>query len=188
MGAKYILLLITVSLGLGCGVTHVGVVDNAEPAYQDEPLPKSVRIDRIVIAKSKSVMSVFQGKRLLKTYRVSTGSGGAGDKQMEGDKRTPEGTYRISGRWGSKDFFKFLAISYPNQADRKRFKAAKKSGAIPKNARIGHSIGIHGEKRGKKYLPHKWVNWTAGCIAVNDEEITEIFRATKPKAKVIITP
>ena len=58
---------------LGCGISPVGVFSDVQPMYQDQALPKAVRIDRIVIDKSESAMSVFQGKHLLKTYRVSTG-------------------------------------------------------------------------------------------------------------------
>ena len=124
----------------------------------------------------------------MKTYRVATGSGSGGHKRMEGDKRTPEGEYRIDSRHVSGDYLRFLHVSYPNARDRKSFRKAKRSGALPNDARIGGAIGIHGEAKGYGGLSHKTVNWTDGCIAVDNDEILELYEAIHHNAKVVIHP
>jgi murein L,D-transpeptidase YafK len=157
-------------------------------AYADEPLPGSVRIDRIVVDKSDHTMEVYDGKKHLKTYKIAIGKGSDGPKQVQGDNRTPEGEYRIDSRHHSKKFHRFLHVSYPNRVDRKAFKQGRKEGSISKSAKIGGAVGIHGEKQGKEWLPHKLVDWTQGCIALDNDEIEELYRSVKDGAVVVIVP
>jgi murein L,D-transpeptidase YafK len=146
------------------------------------PIPKKERIDRLVIYKADHRMEAWSGKRLLKTYGIAIGSGDAGPKRQRGDKKTPEGRYKIDRRFVSKKFHRFLHISYPNQKDRETFARLKLKGSI------GGDIGIHGEKSSYGWLPHKWVDWTQGCIAVDNDEIEELYRLVVPGAVVIIYP
>ncbi len=157
-------------------------------AYADEPLPTSVRIDPIHIDKSDHTMEVFAGKKHLKTYKIAFGKGSDGPKQVEGDNRTPEGEYRIDSRHHSKKFHRFLHVSYPNRADRKAFRKRHQDGSISKSASIGGAVGIHGEKKGKEWLPHKLVDWTQGCIAVDNAEIDELYQSVKDGAVIVIVP
>lgn len=145
-------------------------------------------IDRLVISKSRHRMEAWSGTRLVKIYRVAVGRGGAGPKLMEGDNRTPEGLYRVVRRFPSRKYHRFLLLSYPNDRDRRAFLQARRAGRIPAGARIGGQIGIHGEKRGFRLLPHKWVDWTQGCVAVDDDEIEELYTAVAPDARVEILP
>jgi murein L,D-transpeptidase YafK len=152
------------------------------------PLPPKAEVDRIVIYKGKRQMLVYSGKRLLKTYNVVVGRGGKGPKRFEGDNKTPEGRYRVDRRHVSKTYYRFLHLSYPNAADRRAFAELKRSGKLPKGARIGGAIGIHGEKKGFGWAPHKWFDWTRGCVAIDNDEILELYRAVKIGATVIIRP
>ncbi len=153
-------------------------------SFQDRALPRSVRVDRIVVYKAAGRLEAWAGSRLVKSYRAAVGSAGAGDKQYEGDRTTPEGQYRISGRHHSSRFHRFLAVSYPNRADRRRFRAA---GDRPDGARIGGAIGIHGEHP-SPFVPATSIDWTAGCIAVTDEAVEELYRVVRPRAEVVIKP
>jgi murein L,D-transpeptidase YafK len=157
-------------------------------AYADEGLPATAKIDRIVVSKEGHTMAVYAGETLLKTYRVAIGKGGEGPKRMEGDNRTPEGSYVVDGRHHSRQFHRFLHLSYPNKDDRKAFQAARKAGEIPKDARLGGAIGIHGEKRGREWLPHKLADWTQGCIALDNDEIEELYERVEKGAVVEILP
>ena len=145
-------------------------------------------IDKIVIYKGRHRLEAWAGARVVKAYRVAIGRGGAGPKRYEGDNKTPEGSYRVSRRFVSASFHRFLHLSYPNAEDRRAFARGQRDGSIPRGARIGGAIGIHGEKRGLRVLPHKWVDWTQGCIAVDNPEIEELYRAVKPMAVVEIRP
>lgn len=156
--------------------------------YDGRSLPQKARIDRLVLYKARHRLEAWAGKRLLKTYSVSIGKGGAGPKRHEGDDRTPEGTYRIDRRYHSKTYHRFLHISYPNERDRAAYAKLRKQGRIPKGKGIGGAIGIHGEKKGFRLLPHKWIDWTRGCVAVDDEESEELYRAVVRRAVVLIHP
>ena len=180
-------MFLSVALCLGCQNTYAQE-QSTVGLYDKKPIPTNERIDRLVVYKSKHIMEAWSGKRLLKVYQISIGKGNPGPKRHQGDNKTPEGEYRINNRFVSKKFHRFLQISYPENKDRKAFLKSKANGLIPKDAKIGGSIGIHGEKKGYERLPHKWADWTQGCIAVNNDEIEELFIAVKPNAKVIILP
>jgi murein L,D-transpeptidase YafK len=145
-------------------------------------------IDRIVIYKGRHLLEAWAGRRRVKTYRVAIGRGGAGPKRFEGDNKTPEGSYLVSRRFVSATYHRFLHLSYPNALDRRAFALGRKDGSISPHRGIGGAIGIHGEKRGLRLLPHKWVDWTQGCVAVNNAEIEELYAAAKPRALVEIRP
>jgi murein L,D-transpeptidase YafK len=124
----------------------------------------------------------MSGKTVLKTYRVALGRGSAGAKQVAGDNRTPEGKYVIDEKKGSSSFHKALHLSYPNADDRAR---AAVLGKPP-----GGDIEIHG-------LPatFAWVgttqhvlDWTAGCIAMSNDEIDEVWKMVSVGTPVEIAP
>jgi murein L,D-transpeptidase YafK len=154
----------------------------ATPSRSGGPDPVTeVRID-----KSDHRLELVSEGRVVKTYRVALGPGGAGPKRMEGDKVTPVGTYRIAGHIKGL-FHHFLTVSYPNDEDRRRFAELKKRGELPGGATIGGGIGIHGVN-GKEWKGvHKETDWTLGCIALDDDEIDEIAARVKDGTTVVIT-
>ena len=99
---------------------------------------------------------------------------------MEGDEKTPEGEYLISGRNPKSSFHLSLRISYPNA---EQVLVANEKGMNP-----GGDIMIHGIKRGFGWLGklHAYVDWTTGCVAVTNEEIEEIYRSVPDGTKVTI--
>jgi murein L,D-transpeptidase YafK len=91
---------------------------------------------------------------------------------------TPVGRYHVTMRQPSQ-YKIFLRLDYPNADDWARFNRAKASGELPRDARIGGDIGIHGPPvrlPAEVKAKIKDVDWTAGCIAVNEDEIEEIAR------------
>lgn len=156
----------------------------AHPATAHAP----AAVDRIVIYKGRHRLEAWAGKRPIAAFRVAIGSGGAGHKRMEGDNRTPEGRYRVVDRRRSRKYGLFLALSYPNAADRAAFARAKRAGKLPASARIGGAIGIHGEKRGWTWLPHQWFDWTRGCVALDDDDIAKLYPLVRVGALVEIRP
>jgi murein L,D-transpeptidase YafK len=135
-------------------------------------------ITRVSIRKNAHTLTLFAGDQPFKTYAAAIGPGGSGPKRKEGDMVTPVGRYHVTMRQPSQ-YRVFLRLDYPNAHDRARFNEAKAAGALPKNARIGGDIGIHGPP---VRLPAeikskiKDVDWTAGCIAVDEDEIDEISK------------
>ena len=145
-------------------------------------LPAGTTIDRIVIEKSARRLSIFRNGDQLKRYRVALGRNPRGAKQQEGDMKTPEGIYKIDGRNLQSNFHLALHISYPSDEDDKR---AAARGVPP-----GFDIMIHGIQNGRGWIGafHRWNDWTAGCIAVTDEEIEELWRVTPDGTTIEIRP
>ena len=143
------------------------------PSSQADPRT----VTRIHIKKSTHTLELFADKTLVKKYAVAIGPGGTGYKQRQGDMVTPVGRYFV-GQAIPSQFHLFMWVSYPNDADKKRFEALKAEGKLPHGATIGGDIGIHGGGSGR--------DWTAGCIALENSEIEEIARVTKAGAVVDI--
>ena len=144
------------------------------------PPPLVGSIDRIVIEKAARRMVVYRGDAALKTYRIALGSAPLGAKQRQGDGRTPEGSFTIDRKNAGSAFHLSLGISYPTKVDRARARAGGYD--------AGGDIMIHGQPNS---LPQDAVvayDWTAGCIALANPEIEEIFAAAEIGTKVEITP
>ena len=103
-------------------------------------------------------------------------------KQEEGDMKTPEGIYKIDGRNPQSSFHLALHVSYPSAEDAKR--------AAAQGVSAGYDIMIHGIQNGHGWIGafHRWKDWTAGCIAVTDEEIEELWRVTPDGTTIEIRP
>src|SRR4029077_4585232 len=135
-------------------------------------LPAGTTIDRILIEKSERKLLILRDGKVLKTYRVALGRNPIGAKEQEGDNKTPEGIYTIDYRNPKSDFHLALHISYPSAEDIAR---ATARGVSP-----GCDIMIHGLPNGQGWIGnlHREKDWTAGCIAVTDSEIEELWRIT----------
>jgi len=142
----------------------------------------SPKADRIVVNKSKRELLLLNKHSILRYYKVALGRTPAGAKQQQGDGRTPEGEYRISGRNPRSAFHKSLRISYPSEADRQR---ARAMGVDP-----GGDVMIHGLPNGMGAIgaAHRLKDWTEGCIAVTDAEIEEIWLLVPDGTPVTINP
>jgi murein L,D-transpeptidase YafK len=145
-------------------------------------LPPGAVADRVVVDKSERTLRLVRRSRPLKTYAIALGREPVGDKQQEGDGRTPEGIYRIDFHKRDSAYHRALHISYPNAAD---VRAARRRGVSP-----GGDIMIHGLPNGSSAIGrlHLQSDWTAGCIAVTNEEIEEIWRAVPDGTIVEILP
>ncbi len=152
------------------------------PLRADTPLPAGAKADAILIFKSKRELQLLHEGKVLKSYKVSLGGVPTGAKERQGDHKTPEGIYAITGRNAASKFHRSLRISYPNEKDRKR---AASLGVSP-----GGDIMIHGLPNGYGWIGrgHLSRDWTDGCIAVTDEEIEEIWRAVPDGTRVEIRP
>lgn len=102
-------------------------------------------------------------------FDVELGRNWVGDKKKMGDKATPEGMYKIINKFSGTKYNNALLLDYPNDQDKERFNREKARGTIPKTAKIGGGIEIHGSGG-------KGVDWTEGCIALDDSEMAVVFR------------
>jgi murein L,D-transpeptidase YafK len=150
------------------------------PAPAPDLPPLTGTADRIIIDKSARQMALLRDGRTLRTYRIALGFAPEGDKTRQGDGRTPEGTFRIAVRNDASKYHLSLGIDYPQAEDRAR---AAAGGYDP-----GGDIMIHGQPNA---LPDGTIikgDWTAGCIAVSNAEMREIWAATDGETIVDIRP
>lgn len=146
------------------------------------PLPQGTTIDRILVEKSARKLSVFAEGEKLKSYRVALGRNPIGAKQEEGDMKTPEGIYTIDRRNPQSDYHLALHVSYPSAEDTQR--------AAERRVNAGFDIMVHGIRNGSGWIGvfHRLHDWTAGCIAMTDEEIEELYSATPDGTPIEIRP
>jgi murein L,D-transpeptidase YafK len=146
------------------------------------PLPEGVTADRIIVEKSFHRMTLVRDGSALKIYRIALGRNPVGNKERQGDNRTPEGTYRIDRRNASSRFYRSLHISYPNRTN---IEKARRLGVSP-----GGGIMIHGLPPEIEFdeSMHPLADWTAGCVAVTNSEIDEIWRAVPDGTIIEIRP
>lgn len=133
-------------------------------------------VTSIQVHKGARKMYLLHNGQVLEEFNVSLGFQPKGHKQFEGDGKTPEGTYYITHRNPKSQFHLSLGISYPNRADRAY---ASSKGKSP-----GGDIFIHGAP---PRPADRW-DWTAGCIAVTDEEMEIIYSMVKPGTVIHILP
>ena len=167
---------ITVMLGaLGLGL--LALYTQTPPAPRP---PLTGVIDRIVIEKSARRLTVFRRGEPLRSYDVALGFAPDGNKERQGDGRTPEGIFKIDRRNDNSAYHLSLGLNYPKADDLVRASLGGYS--------AGGDIFIHGQPNarfGKSVLRG---DWTAGCIAVSNTEIEELWRVVPIGTEVEIRP
>lgn len=143
-------------------------------------LPKNSNIDALVVYKSKRKLVAFSKGKIIKTYSIALGKSPIGAKQFQGDNKTPEGVYFINGKNAHSIAYKNLGISYPNSRD------ILNSNGKP----TGGDIKIHGLMNNFWFMGniHRLIDWTNGCIAVNNSEMDELFDAVRIGTTIEIKP
>lgn len=146
----------------------------AAKTYQGPP------VTQIVVKKGERRMYLVAGKDVVRSYHINLGSQPVGAKEFEGDGRTPEGMYFIDRKNPRSRYHLSVGVSYPSAKD---IAHAAQLGLRP-----GGDIMIHGLGPEGQMLAKQRADWTAGCIAVKDEEIEEIFAMVNPGVPVFIYP
>jgi murein L,D-transpeptidase YafK len=146
------------------------------------PLPPDAVADRVLVEKGARRLTLLNKGATLKTYSVALGREPIGAKEEEGDQRTPEGIYLIDFHKRDSDYHLALHVSYPDQRDIER--------ATARGVSAGSDIMIHGLPNGRGWIGrfHRRSDWTAGCVAVTDFEIEEIWRAVADGTPIEIKP
>jgi murein L,D-transpeptidase YafK len=138
--------------------------------------------DLVVIEKGERKLHLLQDGKIFKTFRIALGIRPVGDKQEEGDFKTPEGRYTLDAKNPNSDFFLSIHISYPDARDRSEAAAL---GVDP-----GGAIMIHGQPniptRSEAY--YRTQDWTNGCIAVSNSDMIDIWLMTGDNTPIEIRP
>ena len=117
----------------------------------------------IVVDTERHRMALCEAGESVRELPVAIGGGGV-DKQREGDRKTPLGSYSLGPPRESSKFHRFMEVGYPTRKQRAE-------------GRTGGDVGIHGPSRKYRGLGavSNWFDWTDGCIAVaSDEAIDQV--------------
>lgn len=177
-------------------ISVICVFSCAPPAAgQRTQLSLPVDKPRIVVYKSERKLEFYSDQTLLRTYRVGLGFSPVADKQREGDGATPEGDFYVFVKNNKSAYYLSLGVSYPNPEDAARglrdgliskaqhdeiLAANRKKVAPPQYTKLGGLIYIHGHGSSK--------DWTWGCVALENEDIKELFDAVSVGTPVSIKP
>ncbi len=154
----------------GKGLTYEDAIKRSEAFFELKNM-----VNKVLVVKSERKMYLLKDGKTVKTFSIALGPNPVGQKQYEGDGRTPEGTYTLDWqRWETPVFHSFH-ISYPNQQDIER---AKSKGLTP-----GSNIMVHGTSKGIK----KKKDWTNGCIGLNNTDMIEFRRIVFQDTPIEIT-
>jgi hypothetical protein len=162
------------------------------------PPPKPsllIKDARLLIRKHDRRLDLFSGDNLIKSCTIGLGFEPFGDKEERGDGRTPEGVFYVFTKNPESSYHLSLGLSYPNGEDAGRgllgglidfdeydeiIKAQHQRNTPPMGTKLGGDIYIHG--RGSDS------DWTLGCVALNDDDVQDLFNKVPIGAEVVIIP
>ncbi|HEY0077611.1 MAG TPA: L,D-transpeptidase [Pyrinomonadaceae bacterium] len=148
------------------------------------PLKLPLVKPKIIVSKSQRRLDLYEGERLVRTYKIGLGFNPTDDKTREGDGATPEGDFYIFTKNRRSAFHLSLGVSYPNAEDAERglrdrlisrkqylqiLRAVESKRTPPQYTPLGGLIYIHGGGASR--------DWTWGCIALENEDMSELFDA-----------
>ncbi len=149
----------------------------------------------IFVYKEKRRLYVVQGDVLVREYPVGLGFCPQGDKEKEGDGRTPEGQFFVCLKKAGSRFDKALGLSYPDRTHAEKafisdtinpfefrdiLTSQEQGSAPPWHTRLGGQVFIHGGGA--------MADWTNGCVALYNSDIDELFRTVKIGTPVSVLP
>lgn len=138
--------------------------------------------DKVVVEKQNRKLHLMNNGEIFRTFDIALGVAPLGDKEREGDQKTPEGLYLLDSRNPDSDYFLSIHISYPNSSDREE---ARRKGYDP-----GGAIMIHGQPNLPTYSAayYRKEDWTNGCIAVSNSDMIDIWLMTPDDIAIEIRP
>lgn len=184
-------------------MSRAGLLRKQNPVFsvlsysEDKTAGIEMQIEKpqIIVYKSSRKLELFDSDRLVKTYEISLGKTPVGDKEIEGDGKTPEGEFYVFTKNEKSKFHLSLGLSYPNVEVADRGLAAKLITKAEHDAII--------EAIGEKKMPPQYTNlsceiyihgggidgdWTQGCVALVDDDVRELFHAIPVGITVQIVP
>lgn len=177
------------------GYVYTDYLSAAAPQQKPPGLPDTLNNPKIVVKKSLRLLELWDGINLISDYPVGLGGAPEGHKQCEGDGKTPEGEYYVCTKNNHSNFYLSLGLSYPNTKDaqsalddgrinKRTFDKIKN--AIERKEKpswrtpLGGEIMIHGHGSQS--------DWTAGCVAVDNEIMDILWRLCPLGTPVTILP
>jgi murein L,D-transpeptidase YafK len=203
--APIVVCLLVVLVGRACQQTTAGnelqsargaaKTESDGQVQKTEDLKLPLTEPRIVVFKSKRQLDLYSDGAIVRTYRIGLGLNPVDDKLREGDRATPEGEFYIFTKNPKSAYYLSLGLSYPNLEDAERglrtglitraqhdqiVSAIKRKAGPPQYTALGGLIYIHGNGATS--------DWTWGCVALENEDIKELFNSVDIGTPVTIKP
>lgn len=158
-------------------MVSAGLLGPTPAAAADFPLA-----DKVLVEKGKRRLHLLKNGIPFRTFKIALGLSPEGDKEQEGDQKTPEGLYMLDAKNPDSDYFLSFHISYPNSRDRAE---ARAKGYDP-----GGAIMIHGQPNVPSFSQAYYAreDWTNGCIAVSNSDMIDIWLMTPDQVPIEIVP
>ena len=149
----------------------------------------------IIVRKSAKLLEFHRHDGSVAVFPIVIGFSPVGDKEAEGDGRTPEGEFYVFTKNHQSRFHRSLGLSYPRPIDAERglanemitreeydeiIAAHRERRKPPQNTGLGGEIYIHGGGIDRES--------TRGCIGLEDREIEEIFAEAEVGMRVTVLP
>lgn len=189
----YVITAATVRLPLVKPIAKITVHITEEDIINCVPLTLPLVAPRVEISKRKRRLFLYSEGALVRMYKVALGFNPDADKKRQGDGCTPEGEFYICQKNDQSEYYLSLGISYPNAEDAARglhegiltqgqyeeiMLALRFYEVPPWNTPLGGAIAIHGcGSEG---------DWTLGCIALDNENIEELYTIVPTGTPVFI--
>jgi murein L,D-transpeptidase YafK len=154
-----------------------------------------LREPKLVVSKSARRVELYAGGRVVRVYRAGLGQRPEGDKERQGDLRTPLGEFYVCVKNARSSFYLSLGLSYPNREHAARglrdklitraehdriVRALERRQRPPWDTALGGEIFIHGGGSAS--------DWTFGCVALDDPDVKELFDSVPLGTPVVINP
>ena len=149
----------------------------------------------VVINKGARNVSLCRRGSLVAAFRGGLGAVPVGDKKFQGDKKTPEGVFYVAQKNPDSSYYRALVLSYPDPDDAADGLAAgliepREKVAIeqahaaceepPQDTGLGGLIELHGFGG--------LSDWTAGCIAIENQEMDRVWEALAVNDTIVVVP
>ncbi|MEK6304166.1 MAG: L,D-transpeptidase [Acidobacteriota bacterium] len=159
------------------------------------PLKLPLVEPRIEVSKSKRELVLYSAGEVVRVYRIGLGSNPKPDKVRQGDGCTPEGEFYVCSKNPKSSYYLSLGLSYPNEEDAERghrekliskgqrdqiVRAIRRQTCPPWNTKLGGEVFIHGNGSSS--------DWTLGCVALDNENVKELFGVIPKGTRVKIRP
>jgi murein L,D-transpeptidase YafK len=159
------------------------------------PLKLPLVEPKIIVSKSARRLTLYARGEAVRIYRVGLGSNPKDNKTRQGDGCTPEGSFYVCVKNPNSSYYLSLGLSYPNKEHAERglrgrlitraqydriINALEARSRPPWDTPLGGEVFIHGH--GSKS------DWTIGCVALENDDMKELFDVIPKGAPVIIEP
>ena len=164
-------------------LSAIALAASAIPVLQGSAQASDFTVaDKVLVEKGKRKLHLLKGGVAFRSFDIALGIRPVGDKEKEGDFKTPEGNYLLDARNPDSEYFLAIHVSYPDRTDRAE--------ALSKGVDPGGAIMIHGQPndptRSEAY--YRTQDWTNGCIAVSNSDMIDIWLMTAENTPIEIRP